>query len=257
MNSNLYSSLIVHERFKPFKHKFKYFIPSFLIDYDDLTTISKKIRIFSYNKFNLYSFYEKDHGYRNGTSLISYVKDFLDKNNILYEHLNVKILCFPRILGYSFNPLSTIYCYEKEKILAIFYEVKNTSNEQHTYFFVNKNNNKKKIFEHTCSKNFYVSPFITMKGNYRFYNNLPNDKISIIIELLDENHDKILVASQFGHKTDFNSTNLLKYLLLNPLLTFKVIFAILFEAFRIILKGGKYYSRKKKIKDTTSFEGTL
>ena len=77
MNSNLYSSLIVHERFKPFKHKFKYFIPSFLIDYDDLTTISKKIRIFSYNKFNLYSFYEKDHGYRNGTSLISYVKDFV------------------------------------------------------------------------------------------------------------------------------------------------------------------------------------
>ena len=56
--------------------------------------------------------------------------------DIEYNKLKIKILCFPRIFGYVFNPLSVLYCYDENKLIAIFYEVKNTSNEQHTYVFV-------------------------------------------------------------------------------------------------------------------------
>ena len=55
----------------------------------------------------------------------------------------------------------------------------------------------------------------------------------------------------------FNSFTLLKQLFFNPVVTIKVIFAILYESIFIILKGGKYYAREKKIKDSISFEGDL
>ena len=39
------------------------------IDHDELITLAKKIKIFSYNKFNIFSYNEKDHGYRDGRSI--------------------------------------------------------------------------------------------------------------------------------------------------------------------------------------------
>ena len=257
MNTNIYSTIIIHQRFYPFKHKFKYTVLSLFIDYDELLLLSKKLKIFSYNKFNLYSFYEKDHGYRDGRSLKKYVQDFLDKNDIPFKNLKIKIICFPRILGYVFNPLSIIYCYSDSNIIAIFYEVKNTSNEQHTYCFAGNDQINNKNFRHKCNKNFYVSPFIGMQATYEFKNKIPNENMSIVIDLYDKNSKKILTASQYGNKIILNSFTFIKQLIINPMVTLKIIFAILYEALFIIIKGGKYYSRTKKTNDTISFEGKL
>jgi len=257
MNTKLYSTTVVHQRFSDFKNIFKYSVFSMCIDYDELITLTKKIKIFSYNKFNIFSYNEKDHGYRDGRSLREFVEKHLVENNFFFESLNIQIICFPRIFGYVFNPLSVIYCYNKSNLVAVFYEVKNTSNEQHTYFFAS--NEKKNIIEyqHQCDKNFYVSPFIGMKALYKFRNQLPQDKISINIDLFDEKNQKILTASQYGKKISLNSFTLLRQLISSPLITIKIIVGILYEAFFIFLKGGKYYKKKKKMIDTISFEGEL
>ena len=257
MNSSLYSTTIVHERFQDFKHKFKYFILSMFLDYDEIRDLTKKIKIFSYNKFNIFSYYENDHGYRDGRLLRDFVEDFLFINKVTYKKLKINIMCFPRILGYVFNPLSIIYCYDEKILIAIFYEVKNTSNEQHTYCFARNKNHQAKKYTHECDKNFYVSPFIGMKARYKFENLNPNHKMSVAINLFDNDNNKILTASQYGIKLPLNSITLLKQLLFNPLVTIKVIFAILYEAIFIITKGGKYYARKKKYNDSISFEGDL
>ena len=76
------------------------------------------------------------------------------KNSIKYNKLNFSILCFPRILGYVFNPLSVIYCFDQEKLIAVLYEVKNTHNEQHTYCFANYDLQNKAIYQHKCKKIF-------------------------------------------------------------------------------------------------------
>lgn len=257
MYTSLYSTIISHQRFRKFKNKFKYFLFSLYLDHDELIDLSKKIKIFSYNSFNIISFYEKDHGYRDGKSLRIFVENHLKSQNFIFNHLKIRIFCFPRVLGYVFNPLSIIYCYEDKNLIAIFYEVKNTSNEQHTYFFARKNNKNFDKYIHQCNKNFYVSPFIGMKGIYKFKNTIPKDKIAIIIDLFDENNKKILSASQYGNKISLSSISFLKQLIYNPFLTFKVIFGILYESVFIYIKGGKYYSRKKKIIDSISFEGKL
>ena len=96
-----------------------------------------------------------------------------------------------------------------------------------------------------------------MKGVYKFINYFSKNNISIIIDFYDENNKKILKASQFGASTDLNSFTLFKQLIINPLVSLKVIVGILYEAFFLFYKGGKYYSRQKKIVDTVSYEGKL
>ena len=261
MKNNLstcfYIGNVMHKRFQPFVNQFTYKVFSLLLDYNEIKILSKKSLFFSYNKFNLFSFYDLDHGYRNKYNIKKFVFKELKKNNILYKKLNIKILCFPRILGYVFNPLSIIYCYDKDKLISIFYEVKNTYNEQHTYIFINKKNIKKNLYIHRCNKKFFVSPFLKIDGYYKFYVRNPKNSLSVIIKQFLPNNSKILIATQNGKRAEFNSFNILRLFIFYPLLTFKIIYSIHWQAIKIWLKGGRYYSRKPKIVDTKSYEGDL
>ena len=67
--SFIYNGKVIHKRFKPKKHFFKYNVFSLFLDLSEIKEIDKRISFFSYNKFNLISFYEKDHGQRDGSSL--------------------------------------------------------------------------------------------------------------------------------------------------------------------------------------------
>ena len=81
INSSIYNGQVIHKRFKPKVHYFKYNVFSLLIDLSELETLDKKVRFFSYNRFNLISFHEKDHGERDGSSLVEWVHNNLKKNN--------------------------------------------------------------------------------------------------------------------------------------------------------------------------------
>ena len=251
MISSIYNGTVIHKRFKPKIHFFKYKVFSLLIDLSELDILDKKINFFSYNKFNLISFFDKDHGERDGSSLIKWVKKNLRDNQINSENIRIKLLCYPRILGYVFNPLSVFYVYNNdEKLISILYEVKNTFGEQHTYIFKVENNN---LLQHNCVKKFHVSPFIEMDCNYFFRILKPAEKISVIIDQYQSN-EKILYASQDGKRTEFTSSELIKSYLKHPLMTFKIISAIHFEAFKLWAKGIKFIKKKLKIKNNITFE---
>ena len=251
MTSAIYNGTVIHKRFKPKLHFFKYKVFSLLIDLSELSTLDKKINFFSYNRFNLISFFDKDHGERDGTSLIEWVKKNLRENNIDAEEIKIRLLCYPRILGYVFNPLSVFYIYNNnEKLISILYEVKNTFGEQHTYIFKIKNDN---LLQHNCEKKFHVSPFIEMNCNYFFRILKPSEKISVIIDQYQSN-EKILFASQDGKRADLTSAELMKSYLKHPLMTFKIISAIHFEAFKLWTKGIKFIKKKLKIKNNITFE---
>ena len=252
INSYIYNGTVIHKRFKPKEHFFKYKVFSLLIDLSELESLDKKISFFSLNKFNLISFYEKDHGNRDGSSLIEWVKFNLNENKINSKNIKIKLLCYPRIFGYVFNPLSVFFIYNSDdQLISILYEVKNTFGEQHTYIFrVEEKNN---LFQHNCEKKFHVSPFIEMNCKYFFRILKPSEKISVIIDQYDQ-EDKILYASQDGKRTDFTSSQLIKSYIKHPLMTFKVILAIHFEAFKLWTKGIKFVKKKLKIKNNITIE---
>ena len=251
-NSFIYTGNVVHKRFKPKIHFFKYKVFSLLIDLSEIHLLDKELKIFSYNKFNIISFYDKDHGARDGSSVENWVKNNLKKNNINTNEIQIKLLCYPRIFGYVFNPLSVFYIYDKNSnLISILYEVKNTFGEQHTYIFkTNINNN---LIQHMCKKKFHVSPFIEMDCVYFFRLLKPGNKISVIIDQNDKD-GKILYASQDGVKSEITNSNMTKSYLKHPLMTFKIILAIHFEAFKLWSKGIKFIKKKLKIKNNITAE---
>jgi len=252
MTSSIYNGTVIHKRFKPKTHFFKYNIFSLLIDLSELDELDEKIKFFSFNKFNLISFYEKDHGKRDGSSLIQWVKNIINENDINSQDIKIKLLCYPRIFGYVFNPLSVFFIYDvSDKLISILYEVKNTFGEQHTYIFKVKDNTN--LFQHSCTKKFHVSPFIEMNCNYFFRILKPGEKISVIIDQYQTN-EKILYASQDGKRVNFNSKELIKSYLKHPFMTFKIISAIHYEAFKLWTKGIKFIKKNFKIKNNITFE---
>ena len=250
-NSIIYNGKVIHRRFKPKEHYFKYSVFSLLIDIDELEIIENKIKIFSYNKFNIISFFDKDHGPRDGTSVKQWVIKNLKDIGIENIKIQIKLLCYPRIFGYVFNPLSVFFIYdENSRLIAILYEVKNTFGEQHTYVFKTDDD---KVIINSCTKKFHVSPFIEMECHYYFRVLKPSDKISVIIDQKDKN-GKLLYASQDGKAAELNEKNLLTSYISHPLMTFKIIAAIHYEALKLWLKGIKIIKRKLKIKNNLSIE---
>jgi len=250
MNSCIYNGIVKHQRFKPIEHSLNYRTFSILLDLDEIENLAKSISIFSLNKFNIFSFYNRDHGERDGSSLKDWVKKNLKKFNISNNITKIKLLCYPRMFGYVFNPLSIFYCYENKDLKAIFYEVKNTFNEQHTYIFKIKNNEK---IEQKCKKKFYVSPFMDMETYYNFKLINPKEKLSIFIRQTS-GEETVLTATQTGDKKEFSFKQLLINFFKYPLMTIKIISTIHYEAFFLWKKGAVYRKRDNKIFNNLSYE---
>jgi len=250
-NSKIYTGKVIHKRFKPKEHYFKYNVFSLLIDLNELEEINKYIKFFSYNKFNIISFYDKDHGDRDGSSIKLWVKKNLRNIGIMTEDISIKLLCYPRIFGYVFNPLSTYFIYNKHsELISIFYEVKNTFGEQHTYIFKAQD---EKTVQNKCKKKFYVSPFIEMDCEYHFKTLNPREQLSVVINQNDKD-GKLLFASQDGISKAFNNKNLILSYLTHPLMTFKIIGAIHYEAFKLWAKRIKLIAKKIKLKNNITIE---
>ena len=252
MNSCIYNGEVSHTRFKPVRHFLKYKTFSLFIDLDEINLLDKTISIFSHNKFNVFSFHDNDHGNRDGGCLKDWVLMNIKKFNIESKITKIKILCYPRIFGYVFNPLSIFFVYNsKSSLIAILYEVKNTYGEQHTYVF--KTNPNEKTIQNSCEKKFYVSPFMDLSSKYYFKILDPQNKLSVVIDQRDK-EGKLLFASQDGIRSELSSKNLILSYIKHPLMTFKIISAIHFEALRLWMKGIKLIKKGKKIKNNITIE---
>ena len=251
METCIYKGFVTHRRFKPLRHYFSYKTFSILFDLSELEDLHKNIGIFSFNKFNIFSFYNKDHGSRDGSDLTEWVKKNLENYKLNFNISKIKLLCFPRIFGYVFNPLSIFYCYENSNLKVVLYEVKNTFDEQHTYIFPVDQNSK--IITQHCNKKFYVSPFIEMETNYNFRLSEPAERLKVYIKQTDK-IGKVLIACQTGKKQIMSTKQLLINFLFYPMMTLKIILAIHFEALRLWKKGAIFKKREVKTKNSITLE---
>jgi len=131
---SLFFGPVMHARMKPVTHRFSYNVYSLLVDLDQLDRADRKSSVFSINRFNLLSFHERDHGPRNGGPLAPYARALFEKAGLSLEGGRIFLLCYPRVLGYVFDPLSVYFAYDhEEQLIGVLYEVRNTFGEHHTY----------------------------------------------------------------------------------------------------------------------------
>lgn len=240
MSSALYTGSVVHHRFQPKAHRLRYGVFCLNLDLDELGNLNKSLHLFGHNRFALFSFHDADHGeLGKGVSLRAWVDNHVRASGHTTEGLKVEILCYPRILGYVFNPLTVYYCRNAAgELICVLYEVCNTFHERHTYVISCANGNE--AVRHSCDKAFYVSPFMPMDCRYHFHITAPQERVAVHITQTDA-RGKVLYAGFEGARRPLTDAGLLKVLLRYPLMTLKVTLAIHYEAVRLLLKGLRVY----------------
>jgi len=227
----------MHRRLRPRVHRFKYRVFAMLLDPD----APPRLRLFGMNRFALFSFHDRDHG--DGRPLRAWLDDLLARHGIAAGGSR-QVLCYPRILGFVFNPLSVWFCRDDGGALkAIVYEVHNTYDERHAY--VLPVSGDAKLVRHGCAKDFYVSPFLSNDCRYQFRIRPPGGDVAVAIHE-EENGQAILNASFAGERRAMTDAALLKMLLRYPLMTLKVVAAIHYEAVRLMLKGVRRHPHAPK-----------
>jgi DUF1365 family protein len=226
--ASLYFGDVMHARLKPMGHRFSYRVVSLLIDLDRLDEANRQSALFGVNRAALYSFHEKDHGPR-----------------VDLRRGRVELLCYPRLLGYGFNPLSVYFCHGADGRLAlVIYEVRNTFGEIHPYILpVRAGELNISGLRQQQDKLFYVSPFIPMAMRYLFRVLPPSDTVKL--RILETDHDGPLLAATFnGRRRALTSPALLRSFFALPLVSLKIMAAIHWEALRLWLKGARLVPRR-------------
>lgn len=233
--SSIYAGTVVHTRLRPKKHNLRYRVFSLLLDLDELPVLDRSLRLFSVNRRGLFSFWQKDHGDGTPNGLKAWVAGQLSNAGITTDGLNVRVLCYPRIFGYVFNPLTVYFCYgPQSELRAVIYEVCNTFHERHAYIIPADGEESGQI-SHSCSKDLYVSPFVPMDCCYDFSVRTPAEQVRIAIKESDA--DGMFLYAMFqGRHSPLTDSGLAKAFLRYPLMTLKVTAAIHWEALRLWLK---------------------
>ncbi len=239
----LYNGSVMHHRMKPRENRFNYTVFNVLIDVDRLGEAAAQSRLFSVNRFNLLSFHEKDHGKRDGSCLRDHVEGLMAAEGLAAPG-RILLLAYPRLLGYGFNPLSVYYAYDgRDRLVALIYEVRNTLGGLHTYVApVRPGEVSDAGIRQDQRKEFYVSPFISMEQHYHFRMLPPGS--SVRVRILEKDSEGPLLAATFsGSMCPLRTGTILRACLRVPLLTFKVIAGIHWEAFKIWRKRVPFHPR--------------
>lgn len=250
--ATLYRGTVMHARLKPVGHRFVYRVLNLFIDLDRLHEADRQTPLFGVNRRALYSFHEKDHGPRDGTSLAAYVRSVAAGAGIDLSGGRIRLLCYPRLLGYAFNPISVYYGYRANGTLAILiYEVRNTFGEYHTYVCpVFRGATSPAGIRQSCDKRFYVSPFIGMDMRYHFRLTQPGETARLRI-LETDSQGPLLAATFSGCRQALTSPHLLAAFFTLPLVTLKVMAGIHVEAARLWLKGLRPLPRPQPAPDAS------
>lgn len=231
-NSAIYFGMVTHRRSRPRRHFLRYRLFWMLLDLDELADIGRRLLPFSYNRFNMVSFHDRDHGDGSATPLREQIDRRLSEAGIPAGG-PIRLLTMPRILGYVFNPISIYFCHRPDASLAaILYEVHNTFGERHTYLYPVGPTH---LNAHNCLKSLHVSPFLNMDMHYEFRTRVPDEMLSIAIVGSDAK-GAIIAAAMTGDRRPADLKNLFRAVGLFPFLTLKVISAIHWNALLLWIK---------------------
>jgi len=232
MNSCLYECSVMHHRLEPKEHRFRYRIFLFALDLDELDEIAGKIPFFSRNRWNLYTFCDRDHLTLAGGEAASTRENlvrYLEGHGIsLPARARITLVTLPRVLGYIFNPVSFYFCHDADgQPLCSVVEVGNTFGEMKPYLL--RELSGADAFRLVTPKHFYVSPFSALDLAFDFKLRVPGERLEIHIDDR-EGERRVLLSALTGKRSPLTSWQLAWFTFKYPLITLKVILLIHWHA---------------------------
>jgi DUF1365 family protein len=239
---------VMHARFKPVPHRFQYEVFSLLVDLDRLDEADRLSRFFSVGRFNLISFDLKPHGPNPGDDPRQAARRMLKDAGLDAPVEKLFLLCYPKVLGFVFNPLSVYFADGSDnRLLGMIYEVRNTFGERHSYVApIQAGELNAAGLRQSASKLFYVSPFLDQAMRYLF-RVLPPGGERLSVRILERDSDGPILAATFtGQPERVADLSCLRLTFRMPFMTLKVMAGIHFEALRLWLKGVRFYPRPQR-----------
>jgi DUF1365 family protein len=266
MNSCIYTCKLWHERLKPKRNAFNYSIYLWYIDLDEIDKLSE-LKLFSYNRKNIYCLFDKDHfkfldqkNHVISKEKINYEsskyrgKNTKDKISVMIEELNlgfepgkIFLLTNLRQFGYVFNPVSFYFCFDqKGTCRAIFSEVNNTFLDQKMYYTIIKNPNDD-IYKDEQRKNYYISPFIKYDSDLHWEFKIPSR--DLLIRINSVKGDTILKTALTGRRKELTNSTLIYLVFEYPLMNFRIIFLIHYQALKLWIMKLPFYKKENTDKE--------
>jgi DUF1365 family protein len=228
-SSAIYECEVMHHRLTPLEHHFKYRVFYLWLDLDELDALDDHLRLFSRNHFNLFSFFDADHLEMGKDTAKENLLEWVRQQGMSTDGIRkVRLLAFPRVVGYGFNPVCFFYCFDAdERPVCAVTQVTNTFLEQKPYLLREKDESGR--FRLVTPKHFYVSPFSALDLSFDFKIPVPGERLEIHIDDR-EGGRRVLLSSLTGKRRPLTDGRLLWYLVKYPLLTLRVIFLIHWHA---------------------------
>ena len=246
----LFECKVNHTRISPKKHAFNYRVFMVAFDLDKFP----RIPLLSRNRFNLFSIDDRDHIHSDPTkstreNLLAWLQE---NGSEVPPDSRISLVTFPRVLGYSFNPVSFYYIHSNSgEFLTAVTEVTNTYREMK--LFPLGEPSPEGISERTVAKDFYVSPFSDPNDSFRFRIGLPEEKWRVSINNLTEGKPTLL-SSITGTRRELAASRLAWYALKYPFLSLGIIFGIHFQALLLFLKKTPHFPKSTPIVDASRSE---
>lgn len=248
LDSALYDCLVMHNRLAPKKHSFHYHIFMFWLDIDALANTGRKLKLFSTDRSNIFSFRHSDHfkfpkgDDRNALSVRQKLDTYLSSKGIEKSPAKVYLLTHVRMFGYVFNPVSFYFCYDITGVCScVVTEISNTFGEM-KLFLIDKQHDGG--FSQNEIKYFYVSPFTDMDTEFEFRYQVPLEKLQIQINVKDGDGSRFFISTLSGKRKSLTDARLLFYVFRFPFVTLKVIGAIHWQAMKLWIKKLPFHKKK-------------
>lgn len=238
----------MHQRLAPKRYALRHALVMFCLNLDELDLLSQRLRLFSRNRFNLYSFRDSDHLPGCGTAgapLRERLRHYLAGAGIrLPPDAPVQLLALPRILGYVFNPISVYFCFDARSRapLCAVAEVGNTFGEHKLYLLRAPQAADPALFHLRVPKHYYVSPFSSLTLQFDFRLRAPGQALELRVDDYDGER-RVLRSGLWGSRRPLSDARLAWYALKYPLLTLKVIGLIYWHALRLWLRGVPWHRK--------------
>lgn len=232
---------VMHARHAPAVNRFWY--PLFYLRLPLTRLESIGSALLGINRPGVMRFDFRDHGARDGGHPLPWIRSLLHREGVSADG-EVVLQTIPRILGYLFNPVSFWFCHDRAGGLrAVLCEVNNTFGEHHNYLVARRDGQPIGAGEALWARKvFHVSPFLPVRGDYRFRFHARGDLNAVAIDYWD-NGERILTTRVAGRVRPLDRANLSRALLRFPLLTFGVIARIHWQALRLWVKRVPFFNK--------------
>ena len=228
-----------HTRLQPKRHAFAYRTYFLMLPMRSLKNGSGALAV---NQFSVLSFFDKDHG--DGRSdkeggALAWLDDVLRAEGIDDATGEIWLHCYPRVLGFTFKPVSFWYCHRLDGSLrAVLVEVNNTFGERHCYVL----DHARFGVEQRAEKVFHVSPFCPVEGEYRFRLMVNPERTRTVarIDYFDA-AGPVIQTSVSGNLEPVTRQSLRKAVWTYPLMTLAVVARIHWQALRLFLKRVSFF----------------